>query len=74
MRESKTNKVARCLNCRATFVIMRDFKNRNAVIRYCDQCKKAEGASDYRPNRHNSGLPRKISKFSKSGKVSIMAD
>ena len=74
MTTPKTKNEARCLNCRASFVVMRDFSNRNAHIRYCVKCKKAGGKTDYRPNRHKAGLPRKISKFSSSGKVSIMAD
>ena len=60
-----------CRNCPHQFTVLRSFANRNAVIRYCFECKRARDR-DLRPS-DRSGAASRISKFSTSGTVSIMA-
>ena len=60
-----------CMSCPQEFTVQRSLENRNAVIRYCLECKRTRGR-DVRPS-DRSGAPSRISKFSASGTVSIMA-
>ncbi len=72
---SKEREKGRCLECGAPFVIERSFTNRNAKIRYCNDCKAVARREQYDDKQgQGGGKPKRISKFSKSGKVSITAD
>ena len=62
-----------CINCGQDFKVKRNQANRNADIRYCGDCKKSWSRNEYFGQKEG-GPPGRISKFSKSGKVSIMAD
>ncbi len=61
---TKKREKGRCLGCGAPFFIRRSFANRNAKIRYCDNCKSTQPHTKY---GGKAGRPKRISKFSKSG-------
>ena len=73
IRRTKYSTKHTCINCGQDFSVKRNQANRNADIRYCGACKKSWSRNEYFGQKEG-GAPKRISKFSASGTVSIMAD